>query len=119
MQSEKTALGYCVTKINLMQKLIFRNPSDLTDFLKNNFQKFSTDHSNLSLSWFDSSAEIHFAKAHKEAYEFYMKNMTKVITSKFKKKYKCFSDDKKSLIRKFKIFQLWLRVSCLKNYQIN
>lgn len=80
--------------------------SDLTDFLKNNFQKFSTDHSNLSLSWFDSSAEIHFAKAHKEAYEFYMKNMTKVITSKFKKKYKCFSDDKKSLIRKFKIVQL-------------
>jgi hypothetical protein len=27
MQSEKTALGYCVTKINLMQKLILRNPS--------------------------------------------------------------------------------------------
>ena len=28
MQSEKTALGYCVTKIILMQKLIFRNPSN-------------------------------------------------------------------------------------------
>ncbi len=27
MQSKKTALGYCVTKIVLMQKLIFRNPS--------------------------------------------------------------------------------------------
>jgi len=61
--------------------------SDFSDFLRNIFQKFSTDHFNLSLSWFDSSAEIHFAKAHKEAYEFYMKNMTKVITNKYLRKY--------------------------------
>jgi atlastin len=61
--------------------------SDFADFLRNNFQKFSTDHFNVSLSWFDSSAEIHFAKAHKEAYEFYMKNMTKVITNKFLRKH--------------------------------
>jgi hypothetical protein len=54
---------------------------DWGNYLKSNFQKLSNDHLNLSLSlsWFDSSAEIHFAKAHKAAYEFYMCSMNEVI----------------------------------------
>ena len=71
----------------LNQKLLVKNLkkvnkrhltcTDWGNYLKSNFKKLSNDH--LTLSWFDSSAEIHFTRAHKAAYEFYMCSMNEVI----------------------------------------
>jgi len=84
MTHVKTFVEELLNKKSLVKSLKKVNQSHLTcsdlyTFLKNNFQKLSDYEFNFSLSWFDSSAEIHFARAHKAAYEFYLDSMNEVM----------------------------------------